>query len=141
MLNFSELILEVMNEKGKTIKDLENNNILSKNTFYIFKDTAPSLNSIIKIANYLNTSIDYIIGNTTENNFKKYKINQFNFYNKLNKLLQSAKISQVKLCKDLEISRTNLSRWKNGTQPTLNKLISLATYLRCYIDELLEYEE
>lgn len=137
---FFELILDVMREKGKTIKDLEDNKILGKNTFYIFKETAPSLSTIIKIANYLKVSLDYLIGKATESKFKKYKLNQTNFYSKLNALLKAENISQVKLCEDLEMSRTNISRWKNGTTPTLTKLISISNYLGCSIDDLLEHE-
>ena len=35
MSNYYELILDALNESGKTIKDLEENGILAKNTFYI----------------------------------------------------------------------------------------------------------
>jgi len=140
MSNFKELILDVMNDKGKTLKDLESDNILGKNTFYTFNKITPSLTTIIKISNYLNVPIDYLLFKSTDETFRKYKLNQSSFYNKLNAEIKSMGISQVKLCKDLNISRTNLSRWKNGTNPTLTKLISLAEYLNCNIDDLLEHE-
>lgn len=138
MSNYYELILDALNESEKTIKDLEENGILSKNTFYIFKRTAPSLIVMIKIANFLNMSIDYILDRTTDNKFKKYSLTQSKFYTYLDKIMMS--ISQSQLCKDLGISRTNFSRWANGTKPTLAKLIILANYLHCNIDELLEHE-
>jgi len=138
MSNYYELILEVLNESDKTIKDLEDNGILAKNTFYTFQHNAPSLNTIIKIANFLNTSIDYIINRVNTNKFKKYSLTQSTFYTNLEKMMNS--IPQTKLCKDLGISRTNFSRWSTGTKPTLSKLITLANYLHCNIDELLEHE-
>lgn len=138
MSNFSELLLDIMDEKGKSIKDLEESKIIGKNTFYIFSKTYPSLNTIIKIANFLNVSIDYLLDKSTENKFKPYKLEQNNFYNTLSIILKKNNISQTKLCSDLQISRTNFSRWKNGTQPSLEKLILISTYLNCSIDDLLE---
>lgn len=137
MFNNYELILEVLNENGKSIKDLENNKILAKNSFYVFSKTAPSLQILIKIANYLEVSIDYILNRTLENNFRPYKFEQKMFYKKLTDILKSLNVSQSKICKDLNISRTNFSRWKNGTQPSLTKLIAISNYLKCNIDDLL----
>jgi len=93
---------------------------------------------MINIANFLHMSIDYILDRTADNRFKKYSLTQSNFYINLKKMMISA--SQLKLCKDLGISRTNFSRWKNGTKPTIAKLILIADYLNCNIDELLEHE-
>ncbi|MBQ8522315.1 MAG: helix-turn-helix transcriptional regulator [Clostridia bacterium] len=138
MSNYYELILDTLNESGKTIKDLEDNGIIAKNTFYIFKHNAPSLISMIKIANFLNTSIDYILNRVDINKFKKYSLTQSKFYANLKKMMLST--SQTKLCKDLGISRTNFSRWSTGTKPTLSKIIAIANYLNCNIDELLEIE-
>ena len=140
MLNFDELILDAMNEKSKSIKDLENAGILGKNSFYIFSKTAPSLNTMIKIANFLEMSIDYILYKSEDNHFKKYKLNQTNFYNNLKRNMQLLNISQSQLCKDLNISRTNFSRWNNGTSPSITKLITLTNYLNCTINDLLDFE-
>ena len=129
-----------MEEKGVTIKDVESNGILSKNSFYLFLRSDPSLETLIKLANYLEVSIDYIVGNTTENKFHKYKSNQSNFYNTLITTLKSYGINKSKLCKDLGMSRTTIYRWKAGTAPSYSSLITLAKYLRCNIDDLLEHE-
>lgn len=138
LLNYRELILDALVEQGKTIKDLEREGVLGKNTFYIFKNTAPSLKKLIKIANYLKVSLDYMLDKTIENNYKEYNINQIGFYSKLQNLMKYANISQSKFCADLNFSRTNFSRWKNGTLPSLSKLIAISNYLNCSIDDLLE---
>ncbi len=139
MSNYYELILDAINEAGKSIKDLEKSGILGKNTFYIFKNSAPSLNTMLEIANFLNMNVDYILNRDDYNNFKKYSLPQTKFYLNLKTML-GENLSQVKVCKDLGISRTNFSRWKNGTNPTMSKLISLANYLNCNIDDLLSHE-
>ena len=137
VMNFYDLIFDVMNEKGITIKDLEQNGALGKNTFYLFKEASPSLISVIKIANFLGTSIDYIINQKEINNFSPYSTNQNGFFEKLENIRKANKIPQRKLCKDLRISRTNFFNWKNGTIPTMYKLIELSQYLDCDIDDLL----
>lgn len=141
MANFYELLMEIMNDKNVSIVDLENEKILTKNTFYNFKDNFPSLDNIISIANHLQVSIDYIVGNCDTNKFYKYKKQQTNIYNVLNQILKTSKISQSKLCKDLGISRTNFSSWKNGSTPKFSTLFALSKYLKCNIDELLEKEK
>lgn len=139
MSNYYELILDALKENGKAIKDLEEYGILGKNTFYIFKSTAPSLPIVIDIANFLNMSIDYMLNRVEDNYFREYSVIQKGFYENLINVMGNG-VSQVKLCKDLGISRTNFSRWKNGTIPTMSKLVSLSNYLNCTIDELLEHK-
>ena len=75
MFNFVELLNEKLEERDKSIQDLEENGILAKNTFYIFKHSSPSLITMIKIANFLKMSIDYILDRVTDNKFKKLLIN------------------------------------------------------------------
>ena len=133
MSNFKNLLLDLLNEYGKTIKDLEENGVLGKNTFYIFDDGDPSLQTLVKLANYFEISIDYMLDRSESNNFKKLKIN---FSKNLDKLLAENKVSILKFCKDLKISRSNFYRWRNGTLPTLSKLILIADYFSISIDEL-----
>ena len=137
VMNFYDLIFDVMNEKGITIKDLEQKGVLGKNTFYKFKIASPTLISLIKIANYLRVSIDYIIFQKENNYFKPYSTNQQGFYKNLEQIRVDSGISKLKLCSDLNISRTNFSRWKIGQTPTVYKLIELSQYLDCDIDDLL----
>ena len=88
----------------------------------------------------MKVSIDYIIGNTSERKFKKYKIHQTNFYEIIVTMLKNANLSQRKLCKDLNISKSNFGRWKNGTVPNFSTIIEISKYLNCNIDDILERE-
>lgn len=108
MSNCYELILDALNGRGKSIKDLEETGILGKNTFYIFKHTMPSLTTIIKIADYLQMLIDYILDLVNINNHKKYSPKQNIFY--ANLIQQMSSISRLKICADLGFSRSNFSR-------------------------------
>lgn len=140
MSNFSEQLLDILNEQGKSYKDLENANIISKRSYYQYKTYTPFLPTILKIANYLNVSLDYLSGRKSENYFKKYKIEQNGFYNNLSNILEKLKISQSKFSEDLSIGRTNFTYWKQGSFPKYSMLIDIANYLNCDIDELLDVE-
>ena len=75
MIDFIASVKNVVEEEGKTIQDLFNDKIISENTFYKYKHRYPSLNTLVKIANYLKVSIDYLFSLTTENNYLFYNIN------------------------------------------------------------------
>lgn len=136
-LNFYELILDVLTEKGLTIKDLEK--VIADNAIYEYSKYTPSLQNAIKIANFLEISLDYLIGKTNENKFRPYNPNQRNFFNNLNKTLKEMNISQNKLSKDIHIGQSSFSRWKNTDTPRFSTVIEIANYLGCMVDDLLEH--
>lgn len=138
MVNFIDAIKNILEENDKTLKDLFDNNIISKNTFYKYRQRYPSLKTLMRISNYLETSIDYIFEFSNENNFAYYNLEKNNFYSNLISLIKSNNISGRAFCKDLSYSRDNLIRWKSGTQPTVRNLIEIAKYFNCTIDELLK---
>ena len=137
MFNFIDAVQEILEDQGKTTKDLFDDKIVSKNTFYKYRQRNPSLITLINIANYLKVSIDYIYEINDENNFHQYSLNQEGFYNNLISILKSANISCRKFSKDLNYSRENILRWKNGTRPSVQSIIEIAQYLHCSIDDLL----
>ena len=138
MSNFKELLNDVLNEKQKSYKDLEKDGIISKRSFYQYKTFTPFLPTIIKIANELQISLDYLAERTNINSFRKYKEDQSNFYNNLMKVLKDSKVSQSKIAECVKIGRPNFSYWKKGSLPKFNTLIDLADYLQCSIDDFLD---
>ena len=132
-----DLFLDALKEKNISILELEQNGVLGKNTFYDFCNYAPSLENAIKIANYLEMSLDYILNLKDINLYKKYNYPPQNFYTNLISIMKKQNITQYKLCGDLKISRANFSRWKNGAVPKLSTLILLTKYLVYFLDDLL----
>jgi len=137
MLYFISKVKSTLEEQGKSIQSLFNDKIVSKNTFYKYKQRYPSLNTLIKIANYLEVSIDYLFEYSNENNFKEYHFNSVIFYNNLTSYINKKGISYRQFCKELNYSRDNLIRWKNGTEPSVQTLIEISKYFQCLIDELI----
>ena len=140
MLNLFNLLSDALEERHKTISDLEKDGLLSKNTVYKYSKFDISLVSLIKFANYLEMSIDYLLGLTNDNKFKKYNLANPNFYLNLKEIMKVNNVSQYKLSKDLLFSDSNFGRWKNGTMPSLSKLLDLSNYLSCPIDDFIDKE-
>lgn len=138
--NFIKAVKEILEEQGKTTADLFNDKVVSENTFYKYNQRNPSLTTLIKIANYLKVSIDYLYELKDVNDFKPYCEQQTNFYDKLMSMITSAKISCRKFSKDLHYSRDNVLRWKKGTEPSVQCLLEIANYFKCSVDDLLDRE-
>lgn len=141
MINFIDAVKLILEEKGLTTEFLFENNVISKNTFYKYKQHNPSLQTIIKIANFLEVSIEYLFSLSDENNFIKYSENQSQFYNTLISLIKSKNLSCREFCKQMNYSIANISRYKNGVEPNLNTLLEISNYFNCSITDLLTTEE
>lgn len=137
MSKIYEAILEVLEEQNLSIRDIENSKILGDKTIYNFSQENPSLKSLMKLANYLKVSIDYLLGFSDENLFKEYDIENINFNKNLRKIIHNEKISMKQMARDIKMGETNFIRWNRGVYPRLDKLVDIANYLKCSIDDLL----
>ncbi len=140
MSNFKSLLDDILLEKGKTYEDLVAESVINERSHYQYNEFTPYLTTIIKIANYLEVSLDYLSGITTNNNFKKYNNKQSNIYKNITQALKARNISQNKISKELPIGRSNFTYWKQGKLPKYITLIEIANYLDCSIDEFLDKE-
>ena len=137
MIDFIKLVENILEEEGKTKQDLFDNNVVSENTFFKYRQRYPSLKTVIKISNYLNVSLDYLFEFSNENRFKKYDIDNLKFYENLISFINNKKISARKFCKDLGYAKDNILRWKNGIQPTIQRLLEMTEYFGCSLDDLI----
>ncbi|MEY8324650.1 helix-turn-helix transcriptional regulator [Lachnospiraceae bacterium 54-11] len=67
----------------------------------------------------------------------------FYIHMRINELLQERKISKNRICKDLDIPRSNFNRYckDNFQRIDTNLIIKLCKYLDCEISDLLEIKE
>lgn len=141
MTDFITIVQNILSEQDKTTEELFSNKIVSKNTFYKYKQRNPSLQTLIKIANFLEVSIDYIYERIDKNIFSTYSTDQSSFYDNLRKLINSSGISIRKFCKDLNYAKDNVLRYKKGVEPSLRTILEIADYFQCSVDELLITEK
>lgn len=63
------------------------------------------------------------------------------FIENLLKILEERKIKQNEICKKVNIPKTSINNWKNGSQPALDKVVKIAKELDVTIDYLVYGKE
>lgn len=136
MKNIIDAVKGLLEEQNKTLKDMFEDKIVSKNTFYKYKQRNPSIQTLKNIANYLYVSIDYMFEMSLENKYIPYPQENYFFVN-FSKFKNAQVISGRKICKDLNFSKENIKRWEKGITPNIQTVIDIAKYFGCTIDDLL----
>lgn len=137
--DFSERLKECMAERGLNAPALAKEigaerstvNGLERGAF------APSTQILIALTEYFNCSADYILGLadfSAEKDFKKFE----RFADRLSACLREKGITEYRLQKDLNLSRSLTYRWlKCGAMPRVYTLARLSEYFGCSVDFLL----
>ncbi len=99
----------------------------------------PTIKSVVKICDYFNCSIDYMVG--LNNNFKYENMKQSytsnSFYPEYQRLLKINHTNHFRLSKNNLVTETSLSSWKRGCLPKFEVLINIAYELGGSIDKML----
>ncbi len=140
MIDFITAVKNILEESGTTIDNLFENGVISKNTFYKYRHRNPSLKTLIKVANFMCVSIDYLYELSDTNNFKKYSQDQRGFYQILQNYINNANLSNRQFCKELNYQKDALTRYKQGVDPSLRTLFEIANFFGCSVDDLLVHE-
>ena len=96
----------------------------------------PTTSTLVKMANYFNVSIDYILGRTDKNDY----IEQSNvtFQDRFEKLCVEKGVTHYKVSQDCFFDKSNISRWlSKGYLPTLEILDMITKYFNVSIDYIL----
>lgn len=98
----------------------------------------PKTSSLIRIADYFNISIEYLIANTDDEHFEK-SLCPVPFKERLFELQKEKGISTVyELSQRLHIHRNNIAQWnKLDCIPLIDDLIIVADFFKVSIDYLL----
>lgn len=102
----------------------------------------PSLRTLIKIADKLEVSIEFLLGRSTNENFIPAE-RKSNFHERLELLMQKCKaagenVNYGKICRSTTFPRTYFYEWiKEKTLPSLDYAFNIADYFGVSIDYLL----
>lgn len=140
MIEFISAVKNILEESGTTIDIIFEKGVISKNTFYKYRHRNPSLKTLIKVANFMCVSIDYLYELSDTNNFKKYSQDQRGFYQILQNYINKANLSNRQFCKELNYQKDALTRYKQGVYPSLRTLFEIASFFGCSVDDLLVHE-
>lgn len=97
----------------------------------------PLVNNLIKISDYFNVSVDYMLGLTDNRQFTKSKNNE-KFIDRLLLLLKKEpKTSFYKLALSIGVDDGIFSKWKKGSVPVTETIIKIALYFGVSVDYLI----
>ena len=101
---------------------------------------APYLDTIIKLADYLHCSIDYLLGRTDDCSEKTYKSCP-PFAERLEELRKKKNFTSQYVYSQDGISKSSYYSWRRGeSMPTLENLVALAKVFDCSVDKMIGRE-
>ncbi|MFA5449789.1 MAG: helix-turn-helix transcriptional regulator [Clostridia bacterium] len=98
-----------------------------------------NLANLIKVANVLNCTIDYLVGRR-DNALDFTPKQSLSFYQSLGEVLTLRGKTFYNLTQQTRFTESYLYQWRKGKQPKIPALIDLANYLDCSIDYLVGRE-
>ena len=103
-------------------------------TRYLQGNTLPSLTMAVRMADYFNCSVDYLLGTSNEENKKKYKP-CLPFSKRLPELCKALNITKYQLRTDTSLHDNAIYSWQNGkTMPSIESIAKIAETYNCSID-------
>lgn len=113
---------------------------INRTTFYnaFNYGIVPKTPSLIRIADYFNVSVEYLIGNTDDEYFAR-SLHPKSFLERLEELRIEYKIkTRYELAQKLLIHRNNIAEWyKLNCLPLIDDLLIIAGYFEVSVDYLL----
>lgn len=145
-MNILSKLSETLNEL-MTLNELNEKSLAEKSgiplsciSVYARGKQAPYVDTIIKLADYFNCSVDYLLGRTDELKRKPCS-NCIPFVKRFNELLIKNNCTSYKSFEQTEIKKSSFYAWKCGESlPTLDNLVELADYFNCSVEYLLGRE-
>lgn len=98
-------------------------------------DRSPNCKSVVKIADYFNCSVDYLLDRTDKPEFVP-TLATVSFYERFTLLKDRNKFSNHFIAKQCEIRPSGMVRWKNGTIPEFEVMVKLCDVFCCSFDYL-----
>lgn len=97
----------------------------------------PTPRILMRIADYFNVSIKYLLGTSDDEYFSKAKIKS-DFKTRFDLLCAEKKVTHYKVSKDLHFDNSYITRWfKKNYLPSLELLETISDYFKVSIDYLL----
>lgn len=100
----------------------------------------PTTTTLIKMADYFNVSMDYLLGRTDKNDYTESS--NITFQERFEKLCEEKGVTHYKVSQECFFDKSNISRWlSKGYLPTLEILDMITKYFNVSIDYILGRSE
>lgn len=142
MSKLTETLLDLISDSGLTLKETAERIGIPATclTDYLLEKHQPAVESIIKIADYYNCSVDFLLGRETEKQNLTFKTCP-PFQEQLRYLKNYFNCSSYRFFNGTKISKSAYYSWLRGAhKPTLDNIIDLADEFDCRVDFILGRE-
>ncbi len=132
--NFVESLKELIDESGKSIKELAKDIEIGESTLYLYlkKENFPKLSTLLKLTDYFQCTMDFLLGEKEQNTVTRF-LPCPPFSKRFPLLLKEWGKSKYYI--------TNLYYWQTGEKvPTAEHLVLLSREFHCSIDYILGRE-
>ena len=130
---FAEQLKTLRKINGLTQKELAENVGVQQGAInkWESKQTEPNIEKLVKLADYFDVSLDYLMGGKMKNITEEFSLC-------LKKIRMKRKLSQKQIAEELKISQQQYSKWEGGIiTPNAETLVRLADYFDVSVDYLL----
>lgn len=134
LTNFPQKLREERKKRGMTQQEVADKIGINRGSYSNWENgkREPTLDNIIKLANILDVTVDYLLGRSDNfsNTIVLSKNNMKSFSKRLKELRLEKNQTQQQLADELGVNRVNVTRWEKGnTEPSFSKLIELSKLL------------
>ena len=134
---FSDSIKEYLETHSITKKEFAKRaNVSARNVcLWINRTNYPNLDSLIKVADFLNCSLDYLLERSDQEKYYP-STKSTTFFIRLYDLIEKEGVHANRIAKICNFKNSNFSKWKKGTQPKPEILSALADHFNVSVDYL-----
>lgn len=138
MTNFNDTLLNIMEKKKMNARTFAMYVGIKDSTFRdLLRSENIMLRNALKIVDKLGTSLDYFEKKTKVFKCEHKKGYKVDLYKTVKEYLKQNKMSYTKLCKEIKISKANLTRWQQGGEPKYQTIVNLANYFNVSLDKFI----
>ncbi|MDD4291843.1 MAG: helix-turn-helix transcriptional regulator [Clostridia bacterium] len=141
--NFAESLKLLMAERSLDCKSLSME--INHNIYAIYHWTSgkgkymPSVDSLVKLADYFGCSLEYLLGMEQSNRLTSPRPLP-NFGEWFKTVVKEKGYSLSGLAKQSHMNNVSFYEWINGARPSIDSLIKVAAVLECSLDYLIGRE-
>ncbi|HEM9366171.1 TPA: transcriptional regulator [Streptococcus agalactiae] len=134
LTNFPQKLREERKKRGYTQEEMAKLLAIGQSAYAKWENgrTEPTLDNIIKLANILDVTVDYLLGRSDNfsNTIVLSKNNMKSFSKRLKELRLEKNQTQQEVADKIGINRGSYSNWEKGKrEPSFSKLIELSKLL------------
>lgn len=135
---FVDCIQDYIERENITIKEFSKRINLAERAVaaWINLKYFPLPDSAIKVADFLNCSLDYLFGLSNHSEFIRAE-KEVNFLDRFEDLCKKKNVTHYQIAKVCKFGESMISKWKKGKFPKCETLIVIAKYFECSIDYLI----